>query len=77
MTTPNVQIALGQTPLGAKLDLFFASMGQGLNPDRLRRARLHEIIVLEAMSDADLAAIGLHRDEILPHVFGDLLSRPN
>ena len=70
----NVQIRMGHTPLMRKIDCFFASRGLGVNPYTLRRARLARIIALEASSDAELAEIGLERDEILPHVFGDLLN---
>ncbi len=36
------------------------------------RARTDQIEALEAMSDAELAALGLDRDRIVLHVFRDL-----
>ncbi|WP_136442660.1 hypothetical protein [Pacificoceanicola onchidii] len=74
MPRHNVQIAMGHRSLGAKIDTYLASIGFGFNPGRMRRARLGEIIALEAASDAQLADMGLHRDDILPHVFRDLLT---
>ena len=69
----NVQLSMGHTSLNAKIDYFFASRGLGFNPGSLKRARLRQIILLEAASDDDLAEIGLRREDILPHVFKDLL----
>ncbi|APZ53926.1 hypothetical protein [Salipiger abyssi] len=74
MSAQNVQIAMGRTPLRQKIDMYFTNLGLGLNPYALRRARMREIISLEMKSDAQLARMGLSRDEILPHVFRDLLS---
>ena len=74
MPRDNIQIGMGHTSLGAKIDQYFAAIGLGFNPARMRRARLRQIIALEASSDAQLAAMGLKRDEILPHVFRDLLT---
>ncbi|KUF12210.1 hypothetical protein [Pseudoponticoccus marisrubri] len=74
MPRDNVQIGVGHTPLGQKIDWYFAERGLGFNANGLRRARLREIIVLESRSDAELARMGLTRDQILPHVFRDLLA---
>ncbi|CUH76241.1 hypothetical protein [Tropicibacter naphthalenivorans] len=70
----NVQLRVGHTRLNTKIDRYFASIGLGFNPSALRRARLREIIVLEAQTDEDLAQMGLTRDQILPHVFRDLIA---
>ncbi|MFD1344121.1 hypothetical protein [Litorisediminicola beolgyonensis] len=59
--------------LNQRIDLFFTERGQGLNPTMLKRRRLLDICRLDAMSDADLRRVGLRRDEILAHVFRDLL----
>lgn len=75
MPRDNVQIAMGQTSLAHKIDRFFVDLGLGVNPAGLRRARLKQIIQLEAQSDQDLERIGLKRDDILPHVFRDILYR--
>ena len=74
MTRDNVQVRMGHVSLNHKIDRFLAGVGLGFNPASLRRAKLHEIIVLEGQSDDDLAAMGLTREEILPHVFRDLLT---
>ncbi|MCT4555647.1 MAG: hypothetical protein N4A53_13240 [Pelagimonas sp.] len=74
MPRENIQIGMGHTSLGGKIDQYFVAIGLGFNPGRLRRARLRKIIELEAASDAQLAAMGLERDDILPHVFRDILS---
>ena len=70
----NVTIALSHSSLKTRIDLFFVSRGLGVNPYSLRRARLREIIALESQTDAELARQGLTREDILPHVFSDLLN---
>jgi len=72
MPRDNVQIALGRS-LNARLDWFLTENGLGVNPDGLRRARLRQIIQLELQSDLQLAQQGVRRDQILNHVFADLL----
>ncbi len=74
MSIDNVTIAMGHAPLGSRIDRYFAGIGLGVNPYGLRRARMARIIDLEMKSDAQLARMGLSRDDILPHVFGDLLT---
>lgn len=55
--------------LRRRIDLFLAEKGQGFNAALLLRQHLAEILLLEAMSDAELRACGLRRDDILPFVF--------
>ncbi|MBY6002367.1 hypothetical protein KUV62_00500 [Salipiger bermudensis] len=74
MHADTVQIAMGRGSLKQKIDLYFANLGLGLNPYGLRKARMREIIHLEMKSDDQLARMGLSRDDILPHVFRDLLT---
>ncbi|MBE9638421.1 hypothetical protein [Salipiger mangrovisoli] len=69
----NVIIGLGRGSLRARIDAYFAGVGQGLNAYALRRERMYEILVLESQSDERLAEMGLTREQILPHVFRDLL----
>jgi hypothetical protein len=57
--------------LRSRIDLYFAQKGQGFNPSAFVRSRLPSILRLEAMSDAELADLGLTRDDILPFVFED------
>lgn len=56
----------------ARLDAFLASMGQGFNAYLERRSRMHEVQELNALSDQDLAKMGLKREDIPHHVFRDL-----
>lgn len=62
----------GTRPLADRLDSFFAGLGQGFNAYLERRSRSEEIRRLDAMSDAELAAMGISRDRIAHHVFRDL-----
>ncbi|MBS0126563.1 hypothetical protein [Thetidibacter halocola] len=73
MPTDNVRIAMGHDALGPRIDLFLTGVGFGFNPGRIRRARLPQIIALEASSDEELAHLGIDREGILPHVFRDLM----
>lgn len=59
------------TGLRAQLDRFFASLGQGFNAYLEARSRSEEIERLNALSDAQLARMGLTRNEIVYHVFRD------
>lgn len=67
--TPSLQFV----PPGwrSRIDLFFAAKGQGFNPAHYVRSRLASILMLEAMTESELAALGLTRDEILDFVFED------
>ncbi len=71
--TDNVQITLGTGSLGQRLDWFFADAGLESMPYALRRSRLPQVLHLEARSDRELARMGLRRDQILSHVFRDLV----
>ncbi|WP_417523538.1 DUF1127 domain-containing protein [Marinovum sp.] len=55
-----------------RLDTYFASLGQGMNAQLLIRARLGEVAGLEALSDAELAALGMDRSDIPARVFRDV-----
>ncbi|MBM9595147.1 hypothetical protein [Roseitranquillus sediminis] len=59
--------------LRARLDRFFAGLGQGFNAYLESRSRIDEIRRLDARSDAELEAMGLRREDIPRHVFRDLL----
>ena len=58
--------------LRARLDAFFATIGQGMNAYMESRSRMHQINRLNALSDEELAEMGLKRDEIPRHVFRDI-----
>ncbi len=49
-----------------------ASIGRGFSEYAYKRSRRDRIDALEAKSDAELAAMGLRREDIPYHVFRDL-----
>ncbi|MCV2880744.1 hypothetical protein [Actibacterium sp. XHP0104] len=51
-----------------QLDMMLAEMGQGFNAYLERRAAQDLLRRLQAMSDADLARMGLARTQIVSHV---------
>ncbi|SFI59067.1 hypothetical protein SAMN04487991_0342 [Celeribacter neptunius] len=67
-------IAILTPSLRDRLDLFFATLGQGVNAYAVRRKRLGELARLDAMSDAELSALGTTRERIPHYVFRDLFS---
>jgi uncharacterized protein YjiS (DUF1127 family) len=70
-TTNLTQIATRSSML-ARVDAFFATLGQGMNAYVLRKSRMVEIDALNAKSDAELAALGTSRDDIPRYVFRDM-----
>lgn len=58
--------------LREQFDRYFAAIGQGFNAYLERRSRLDRVRALSAKSDAELAKLGIKRDEIVSHVFRDL-----
>ncbi|MGX9357351.1 hypothetical protein ACS3SW_19895 [Roseobacteraceae bacterium S113] len=75
MTYSNVQFGFAAPGWRHRLDMFFATLGQGVNAASLSRARLRQVAALEGLSDQELARRGLTRDEIAAHVFADLFPR--
>lgn len=67
--TPTIQFI--PQGLRARIDLYFVEKGQGFNPTSFVQQRLASILMMEAMTDAELAALDLTRDEILDFVFED------
>ncbi len=51
---------------------FSAWFARAFNAYVARRARTDQIEALEAMSDTELAALGIRRDQIVQYVFRDL-----
>jgi len=74
MTDDTITIGFANSAIQSRIDLFFLERGLGLNPFPLVKQRLASILMLDAMSDADLAAMGLTRDDIVPFVFEDCFS---
>lgn len=58
--------------LRERLDRFFIGLGQGFNAFLVARSRRDELIRLESMSDAELAQMGLKREDIPRYVFRDM-----
>jgi len=61
-----------ETGLRAGLAGVFRSIGRGMVAYMERRSRADEIARLEAMSDAQLAQLGISRNTIPAYVFRDL-----
>ncbi|RXV66541.1 hypothetical protein C6W92_03490 [Roseovarius sp. A46] len=55
------------------LDLFMAERAPGMNAYMLSRARLSSVARMHALSDAELAAMGLARRDIPAFVMEDIL----
>jgi len=60
------------TGFRARIDNFFAGLGQGFNAYVESRSRINQIHKLNALSDAELEKRGIKRDEIPAYVFRDL-----
>lgn len=74
MTTHSTNItATPPRTLRDRIDAFMVSFGQGFNAYAERRSRVHIIQALEAKSDSELQAMGLRREDIIRHVFRDLM----
>lgn len=65
--TTNVTIAHGNG-----WDTFTARFSRAFNAYVERRARTGQIKALESASDADLANLGIRRDQIVQYVFRDV-----
>ena len=59
--------------LRARVDAIFARIGQGMTNYADRRSRRREIEALEALSDKELADMGIARDRIVHYVFRDMI----
>ena len=74
MTDMDLQIHQLPPHLQSDLDLFLAENVPGMNAYMLSRNRLSSVARLHAMSDRQLAGMGLTRAEIPAFVFEDLLT---
>ncbi|MEM1389069.1 MAG: DUF1127 domain-containing protein [Pseudomonadota bacterium] len=59
--------------VGATFRTVFASIGEALLSFAESRARMHQFERFTRMSDAELAEIGLRREDIARHVYRDML----
>ncbi|WP_238366957.1 hypothetical protein [Mesobacterium pallidum] len=72
ITTPDIAIRTVPPGWRAALDRYFAGLGQGVNAHLASRDRLDRILALNALSDDELALLGIARDDIPAFVFRDL-----
>ena len=70
MTTTTTDIQ--HTPRGGFLRRMFDAILRGLEAHAHVASRRHLIEALEAKTDAELAALGIRRDQIAQHVYRDL-----
>ncbi|MBQ0752509.1 MAG: hypothetical protein KBT70_20130 [Roseovarius sp.] len=68
----NITTNVSASPLREGLKRFVAALVRGLEAQAAVTSRRNRIEALEAKSDAELARMGLRRDEIAYHVFKDL-----
>lgn len=59
------------------LDLFLAERAAGMNGYMLSQRRVESVMRLHALSDRDLATLGLKRRDIPAFVFEDVLPEPH
>ncbi|MDJ0630232.1 MAG: hypothetical protein QNJ44_18400 [Rhodobacter sp.] len=59
--------------IAARTGEWLASLGRSVFIARAAEARVHEMERLMAKSDAELAEIGLRREDVARHVFRDIL----
>lgn len=72
MSTKTTVMPAPSGALRERLDAFFAGLGQGFNAYLEAGSRMRQIEALNARSDAELAAMGLAREDIPRHVFRDM-----
>lgn len=72
-----MDIAFVNHRIQEQIDLFLVNIGLGFNPYLERRARMHDAMALNALSDRELARLGLARCDIAAAVFGDLFTQPS
>lgn len=60
--------------VGAGIAGFFAALSRAAMAASTGQARLDEATRLRAKTDAELAELGLTRDEIIHHVFRDVIA---
>lgn len=73
MTTPRIEIAFAPAGWREALDRYLVQHAHGMNGYMLSRGRIESLIRLHALSDVDLARMGLTRDALPAFVFEDIL----
>ena len=72
MNKTNTTVSFHRRPLMERLDLFLVEQGMGFNAGLEKRRRLHDAYALDALSDGQLALMGMSRADIPAFVFADL-----
>ncbi|WP_133485897.1 DUF1127 domain-containing protein [Aliiroseovarius marinus] len=73
MATQTTNLHIPAFSLFAPVRAFFAAIGRGLVVAAENSSRMKRIEAFNAMTDEQLAERGLKRDEIVRHVFQDLM----
>ena len=68
----NITTNVSSSPLRESWKKFVAALVRGLEAQAAVTSRRNRIEALEAKSDAELARMGLRREDIAYHVFKDL-----
>ncbi len=69
---PTMTGTVAGRPLRAWLETKLAAFGRGLNAYMEARSRRDQVEQLNALSDAELARLGITRDGIVRYVFRDV-----
>ena len=72
MATLTTNITLAPSKFRGWLASFGASLVTGFEAHAYKASRRDQIDTLEAKTDAELARMGLRRDQIIHHVYRDL-----
>ena len=72
--TERIEIEFVSDTWRKALDLYMAEHAHGMNSYMLSRMHFERLMRLHAMTDAELALLGITRQEIIPYVFGDTLA---
>ena len=57
-----------------KLDLYLLEHAHGMNGYKLSRMHFERLMRLHAMTDPELALLGLTREDIVPYVMGETIA---
>jgi len=72
LTTSIAETRIRDPKMRSLLDAFLSRVGQGYNAYVETRSRAAEINRLNALSDTELSALGIRREDIPQYVFRDL-----
>jgi hypothetical protein len=73
MSTQTLSLPLLPTRSLAPIATFFRMLAQAIAASSTAQARLDRVRRLQALDDAALAKMGLDRDDIVRHVFADVM----